>query len=379
MKDARMKIVVASDSFKDCLGARAVCETMAAGVREALPEAEIVCVPLADGGEGTADVLMQAMGGQRIVKLVNGPLPGKRVKAGYIWCEQDRIAIVEMAQASGLQRLKLKDRHPLETTSLGTGQLILAAVKKGAQRILLTVGGSATVDLGIGMASALGWQFLGHQGETLEPVGSNLLKVQKIVPPKEPWRVPVEVLCDVTNPLLGYHGAAQVFAPQKGATRGDVVLLEVGLTQVVSVIKEQFAIDIQGIPGGGAAGGLAAGARVFLNATLVRGIDQVLERTGFQGVIQDADWVITGEGRLDMQSLGGKVVSGVTQACQRKPAKVAVFAGQVDLSEEVCQHHGIDYAMACTPHTLSKSQSLKKARTLIKKAVTQWAETLVAR
>ncbi len=254
-----MKIVVAADSFKDCLSAQAVCEAISSGVREANPEAELVCVPLADGGEGTAKVLMQAMGGERLVKLVNGPMPGKRLKAGFIWCAQDQTAIVEMAEASGLQRIPLKARTPMETTSLGTGQLILAAVQKGAQRILLTVGGSATVDLGIGMASALGWQFLDHRGEAVAPVGKHLLRIQKIVPPETPWHVPVDVLCDVTNPVLGFHGAAHVFAPQKGASLSDVVLLEVGLTQVVSVIKDQFGLDIQGISSGG--GRRRAGSR----------------------------------------------------------------------------------------------------------------------
>jgi len=373
-----MKIVVAPDSFKDCLSAQAVCEAVAAGVRDVMPASEVVSVPLADGGEGTADVLMQAMGGERIVKLVNGPMPGTRVEAGYIWCEQDKMAIVEMAQASGLQCVKPKDRNPMKMTSMGTGQLILAAVKKGAQRILLTVGGSATVDLGIGMASALGWQFLDHRGEALEPVGKHLLRIQKIVPPEAPWRVPVEVLCDVTNPVLGFHGAAHVFAPQKGASLSDVVLLEVGLTQVVSVIKDQFGIDIQGLPGGGAAGGLAAGACVFMNAKLSRGIDMVLEQTHFNDVIQDADWVITGEGCLDQQSLSGKVISGVAQACQNIPTKVAVIAGQVQLSEEVYRHHGIEYAVGCTPNNLSKAKGIEQAPRLIQQAARQWAMELKA-
>jgi glycerate kinase len=368
-----MKIVVAPDSFKDCLSAQAVCEAIAAGVRDVMPAAEVVSVPLADGGEGTAEVLMQAMGGERVVKLVNGPLPGKRVKAAYIWCEQDEMAIVEMAQASGLQCVRPKDRNPMETTSVGTGQLILAAIKKGAQRILLTVGGSATVDLGIGMASALGWKFLDHRGEPVAPVGKHLLRIQKIVPPEAAWRVPVEVLCDVTNPVLGFHGAAHVFAPQKGASLSDVVLLEVGLTQVVSVIKDQFGLDVQGVQGGGAAGGLAAGACVFMNADLLRGIDMVLERTHFNDVIQDADWVITGEGCLDQQSLSGKVISGVAQACQNKSTKVAVIAGQVQISEEAYTHQGIDQAIACTPNAMSKTKGIKQAPALIRQAARRWA------
>ncbi|MCP4455647.1 MAG: glycerate kinase [Planctomycetes bacterium] len=371
-----MKIVVAADSFKNCLGALAVCEAMVAGIREANSSVVLACLPLADGGEGTADVLMRAMGGERIVKLVNGPMPGKRVKAGFVWCEQDQTAIVEMAEASGIQRIQPKDRNPMDTTSLGTGKLILAAVEKGAKRILLTVGGSATVDLGIGMACALGWKFLDHRGEALEPLGKHLLRIQKIVPPETPWQVPVEVLCDVTNPVLGFHGAAHVFAPQKGASLSDVVLLEVGLTQVVSVVKEQFGIDIQGMPGGGAAGGLAAGARIFMNATLSRGIDQVLARTHFQEAISDADWVVTGEGCLDAQSLSGKVISGVAQACQGKPTRVAVIAGQVHLEEEACKHHGIDVAVACTPDSLSRAQRGKQAPKLIQQAAKAWAEKL---
>jgi glycerate kinase len=368
-----MKIVVAADSFKDCLSAQAVCEAISSGIREANAEVDLVCAPLADGGEGTAEVLMPVMGGERVVKLVNGPMPGKRLKAGYVWCAQDQTAIVEMAQASGIQRIQPKDRNPMNTTSLGTGQLILAAVEKGAKRILLTVGGSATVDMGIGMACALGWQFLDHRGEAVVPVGKHLLRIQKIVPPETPWQVPVEVLCDVTNPVLGFHGAAHVFAPQKGASLSDVVLLEVGLTQVVTVIKDQFGLDIQGLPCGGAAGGLAAGARVFMNANLSQGIDLVLERTRFKEAISHADWVVTGEGCLDTQSLSGKVISGVAQACQGTPTKVAVIAGQVHLEEEAYKHHGIDFAVACTPNDLSKAQSFKQAPTLIQQAAREWA------
>lgn len=369
-----MKIVVAADSFKDCLDSQAVCQAIEQGIGEVLPKAEVVCIPLADGGEGTAHVLMQAGGGERIVKLVNGPLPDNRVKAAYVWCESDKTAIVEMAQASGLQRLKVKDRNPLDTTTLGTGQLIQAAVERGAHRILLTVGGSATVDLGLGMASALGWQFLDHRGEPVSPLtGRHLIKVHQLVPPDNPWSVPVDVLCDVTNPVLGFHGAAHVFAPQKGASLGEVVLLEVGLTQVVSVIKDQFGIDIQGMPMGGAAGGLAAGARIFLNAKLVSGVEQVLECTRFTEALEDADWVITGEGCLDQQSLSGKVVSGVVQACTKRPTQVAVIAGQVKLSPEVCKHHGIVHAIACSPESLPQAQALKQAPVLIQKAARQWA------
>ncbi len=371
-----MKIVVASDSFKDCLDAQAACEAIASGIREANSEAELVCVPLADGGEGTASVLKTPMGGEWIVKLVNGPTSGRRVKAGYVWCEQDKTAIVEMAQASGLQRLKSKHRNPMETTSQGTGELLLAAVEKGAQRILLTVGGSATVDLGIGMASVLGWQFLDHDGKFLEPVGKNLLRIQSIVPPDVPFSVPVDVLCDVINPVLGYHGAAQVFAPQKGASRAEVVLLEVGLTQGVSVIKDQLGMDLQGIPGGGAAGGLAAGAKVFLNANLVQGIEQVFARTGFGDTIHGADWVVTGEGRLDQQSLNGKVISGVLHACHNTPAQVAVLAGQVDLSEEEYTRHGIAYAAACTPKGTSRAKGIRQARAFLQQASRQWISEL---
>lgn len=373
-----MKVVVATDSFKDCLSSTDACAVITDRIKKVRPDVMVVCKPLADGGEGTAHILMQALGGKRVVKLVNGPLPGHRVRAGFVWCEDTKTAIVEMAEASGLQRLKSKDRNPLNTTTLGTGQLLQAAVQQGASRILLTVGGSATVDMGIGMAHALGWQFIDYHEQSLVPIGRNLIRIKKIVPPPKPWTVPIEVLCDVTNPVLGYNGAARVFAPQKGADRAGVVLLEVGLTHLVELIKEQFNINLRSVPSGGAAGGLSAGAAVFLNAYLKSGADTVLGYTGFYDAIYQADWVVTGEGCFDQQSLGGKLVSGVIQACKGTTAKVVVMAGQVNLTTEAYQSVGIHHARAITPEGMPLAEALKEGKALLQQSAQQWAEKYLA-
>lgn len=370
-------IIVAPDSYKDCLPAHEACDIMARSIQAQRDDVLVIKKPLADGGEGTAQAMMAANNGQWITCPATGPLPGQQVKGGFAWFAQTKTALVEMASASGLQLLGPDERNPMKTSSCGTGELLRAAADHGAQKILLAVGGSATVDLGLGMAQALGWTFLDKKGKPVAPIGENLLRIDRIEPPHVPWTVPVEVLCDVNNALLGVNGAAKVFAPQKGASRADVVVLEVALVHVSELIKEQLQINVQDPPGTGAAGGLAAGAIAFLNARLKSGIDTVMQEYGLEEAMQDADWVVTGEGRFDAQSLQGKVVSGLTKAAQGGSTKIAVLAGQVSLEPKVWQSHGIAYVSAITPEATALEDALAKGATNLADATTDWVKQVL--
>jgi len=370
-------IIVAPDSYKDCLPAHEACAIIARSIKALRDDVVVIKKPLADGGEGTAQAMMAANNGQWITCPVTGPLPGQQVEGGFAWFAQTRTALVEMASASGIQLLGLDERNPMKTTTQGTGELLRAAAEHGAQKILLAVGGSATVDLGLGMAQALGWSFLNKKGKPVVPIGEDLLRIDRIVPPHVPWIVAVEVLCDVNNPLLGMNGAAKVFAPQKGASRADVVVLEVGLVHMSELILEQLQINVQDTPGAGAAGGLAAGAMAFLNARLKSGIDTVMQENGLEEAMQAADWVITGEGRFDAQSLQGKVISGLIKACQGSSTKIAVLAGQVGLEPKVWQDHGIAYVSAITPEGTALEDALGKGAANLADATTDWVRQVL--
>jgi glycerate kinase len=443
-----MKIVVALDSFKGSLTAVQACAVVAEAVRALVPEAEVMVKPMADGGEGTAEVLMAAAGGQWISRTVMGPLPQMRVDAGFVWLPEsedggrtteDRRqgpsraapsgtsddargapdaarahepnlrragALVEMAAASGLLLLRPEQRNPLETTTYGTGELIRAAVDYGARHILLAIGGSATVDGGVGAALALGWRFLTKDGQEVGLGGGQLSQIATIVPParnvpvrasvcvagilpairgrdaldtETPYGVTtnsaadlhglsVEVLCDVDNPLTGAHGAARVYGPQKGATPAMVEQLEAGLAHLARVVREQLGRDIDRLPGGGAAGGLAAGAVAFLDARLVSGIEAIMSQTRLQEAVADADWVLTGEGCFDEQSLRGKVVSGVTRVAREGGARVGVLAGQVRLAPEVYRRAGIEAAVACREAGMELDYAMTHGATLLEAA-----------
>ena len=341
-----MKIVVALDKFKGSLTAARACEIVHSTLLSARPGLRVVTKPMADGGEGTDEVLLTALGGEWLAVSVMGPLPNMRCVAKYAWLPKDATAIVAMANASGLVLLKPEQRNPLLTTTYGTGELIRAAIKHGAKRIWLAVGGSATMDGGIGAAMAIAWQFLDAQGKMIGFGGGELQRIAQIVPPIG-LRVPaVEVLCDVDNPLCGEHGAARVFGPQKGATEPMVEQLNKGLQHLGELVKEQLEREITDVPGAGAAGGLAAGAMAFMNARLVPGIETVIRANQLEAELADADWVITGEGRFDEQSLRGKLVSGVARLAAEHKVKVIVIAGSVQVSEELCRRGGIEFALA---------------------------------
>jgi len=358
-----MRIIVCMDSFKGTLSAAEACRVAAEGLRQGLPECEIMSVPLGDGGESTASALAGALGGQWRYRTVTGPLPEMRVRAGWVLFEEggDRKAVVEMAQASGMIRLNAASLDPMRTTTRGTGELLRSAIEEGVKHIYLGVGGSATVDCGTGAAAALGWRFLDGAGREVVPCGGNLRRIVRLVRPPELRLPPVEVLCDVDNPLCGERGAARVFAPQKGAGPAQVRELEAGLEHMAHLIEEQLGVAVRDLPGAGAAGGLGAGAVAFMGARLTRGIETVLRITGLERMAQGADWLVTGEGSFDEQSLMGKVVSGVAELARRAGARTAVLAGRVQLSPE---HYppGVKVAVACSPPEAPPPESAERAR-----------------
>jgi glycerate kinase len=375
-----MKVVVAADSFKGSIRADDACEIIADAIRGLLPDVLVITKPMADGGEGTAKAMIKAANGRWIPQTVVGPLPQMQVEAGFAWFT-DETALVEMASASGLELLSAEQMNPLNTTTYGTGQLIKAAVEYGAHKILLAVGGSATVDGGLGAATALGWKFLDNEGNPVPLGGGGIEKLARIVAPdpapligrKDGRPVSVEVLCDVDNPLCGEHGAAKVYAPQKGATPQMVEQLERGLAHLAEVVRKQLGREIANLPGAGAAGGLAAGAVAFMDAEIVSGIETVMARSNLRAELESADWVITGEGSFDRQSLYGKVVSGVLKMARQSNTRVAVIAGQVKLSKAEYRKVGITAAISTKPDDMPLDDALKNSRKLLFSAAQRFA------
>ncbi|QFG26724.1 glycerate kinase [Actinomadura sp. WMMB 499] len=326
-----MRIVVAPDSFKGGLDAAAVCAAVETGVRRAAPAAEIVPVPMADGGEGTVDCFLRARGGAEIARTVTGPL-GRPVEARYALSRDGRAAVVELAAASGLPLLPAGERDPMRADTTGTGELIADAVARGARDVLVCVGGSATTDGGTGLLRALGVRFTGADGADLPPGGAALAGLAAIDDSAVPAAVRetrFRVACDVVNPFVGPSGAAAVFGPQKGAAPGQVRELDAALTRLADVLRDRYGVAVHDLPGAGAAGGTCGGLVAVLGAEPARGAELVADLVGLPAALESADLVITGEGRLDAQSAGGKVVSVVAGLARRRGVPVAALAGSV--------------------------------------------------
>ena len=284
-----------------------------------------------------------------------------------------RTAAIEMAAASGLPLVPSEQRNPMLTTTFGTGELIRAALDAGARRLLIGIGGSATVDGGVGATAALGWRFLASDGTPVPLGGGGLGRICEIVPPNCGVEIPVDVLCDVDNPLCGPQGAARVYGPQKGATPEMVENLDSGLSHLAVLTASQLGVHIRDLPGAGAAGGLAAGAVAFMDARLVSGIETVMTRAHLRSDVADADWVLTGEGRFDSQSMRGKVVSGVARVAREGGARVAVIAGQVELSERLWRAAGIEAALACAPPGMDPQLAAERAEEMLSEAAARFA------
>ncbi|OHB62414.1 MAG: hypothetical protein A2167_06775 [Planctomycetes bacterium RBG_13_46_10] len=370
-----MKIVVAMDSFKSSISTLSACKIIRDTLLSINPKLTVVNIPMADGGEGTAEAMMAAHKGKWIKVQTMGPLQEMKVKAGFAFFLDTKVALIEMAKASGLELLNPKQADPLKTTTFGTGQLIRVAANYGADKILLAVGGSATVDGGVGAAQALGWKFLDSKGRPIGFGGGQLERIAKIIKPGKIDWPEIEVLCDVDNLLCGEEGAARTFAPQKGATPEMVEQLEAGLNHLAEVVKQQLGIEIAEVPGSGAAGGLAAGAVAFMNAKLVSGVETIVRESGLEKEISDADWVITGEGRFDLQSLRGKVVSGVTKAARLSGAKVCVIAGRVELPKKQWQDFGITEAIGLSDEKINLNYAIANTKSLLADAARKFVET----
>ncbi len=372
-----MKVIVAMDSFKGSLPATEACEAVRGGLLAVDPSLEVILKPMADGGEGTARTLIAATDGEWVPVQVTGPLPDMRVDAGYAWLpDAGPGALVEMAAASGLDLLRPDQLDPMVTTTFGTGELLMAATERGARRLWLAIGGSATVDGGLGAAKALGWSFLDADGNDVGLGGRALERVAEIRrPPKGAGAdlPPLEVLCDVDNPLLGEEGAARIFGPQKGATPEMVKALEVGLSHLANRVEDQLGVDVRSIPGAGAAGGLGAAAVAFMNATLVSGVDAVMRATRLEESIQAADWVITGEGRFDYQSLHGKVVSGIARLAAEHGTRVGVLAGSVLVSKEEAALNGVHDFEGASPEAMPLETAMARGAELLKEAAQRLA------
>ena len=322
------KCVVVSDSFKGTVSSREICAIAQRVIPRHFPACEVVCIPVADGGEGTVDCFVQAMGAQRVGVTVTNAL-GEKSAAAY--ARLGELAIIEMAAAAGLPQVGAL-RCPGTATTYGVGELIAHAVDSGCRKILLGLGGSATNDGGCGCAAALGVRFYDADGQSFVPVGDTLGSIARIDTAEAEAllrSVEITVMCDVTNPLYGPTGAAYVFAPQKGADAEKVKSLDAGLHHFGDVIRSQYGLDVGAMPGAGAAGGMGAGCVALLGGTIQSGIDAVLDVTGFDRQLEGADLVITGEGRIDSQSADGKVVSGVARHTRAKGVPLIAIAGGI--------------------------------------------------
>jgi len=375
-----MKIVIAPDSFKESLSALEAATQIEAGFREVFPTWTYLKVPVADGGEGTVAALVAATGGRVVGRTVTGPL-GAPVEAFFGITGDGRTAIVEMAAASGLALVPQARRDPLAATSYGVGELLLAALDAGARKLIVGVGGSASNDGGAGMAQALGVRLLDAQGSALDAGvgGGALARLARIdasgLDPRL-RRCAIEVACDVDNPLTGPAGASAVFGPQKGATPTLVAQLDANLQHYATVIEADLGIALAALPGGGAGGGMGAALVAFLGAQLRPGADIVAEALGLDALVADADLVITGEGRLDRQSVHGKTPLGVARIAKRHGKPVVAIAGGLGAGAELLHAHGIDAMFGAVQRACTLEQALAEAAANLRLAARNVAEAI---
>lgn len=358
-----MKIVIAPDSYKESLSALEVATQIEAGFRTVFPDALYVKLPVADGGEGTVEAMVAATAGTIIHVKVTGPL-GEPVKAFYGLSGDQSCAFIEMAAASGLELVPLAQRNPLKTTSYGTGELIRNALDQGVRHFIIGIGGSATNDGGAGMVQALGARLINRDGQQIEFGGRSLADLAQIEITGLDSRIKechFEVACDVTNPLTGENGASAIFGPQKGATPAMVIELDNALKHYAWVIKRDLNIDVEQVSGGGAAGGMGAALQAFLGADLRQGIDIVTEALGLDELIKDATLVITGEGRIDSQTIHGKVPIGVARVAKRYNKPVIGIAGSLTNDVDVVYSHGLDAVFSVIYSVCTLDEALNNA------------------
>ena len=362
-------IVLAPDSFKESMSAKEACIAMEKGIKKVNENIKCVHVPMADGGEGTMQSLVDATNGEVYSLEVVGPL-GNKVQAEYGILGDGEVGILEMASASGIHLVSLEKRNPLITTTYGTGELIKACLDKGVKKLLIGIGGSATNDGGAGVIQALGGKLLDKDENELGFGGGELGKLHTIDLTNFDRRlndVIVEVACDVNNPLCGEKGASNVFGPQKGATSEMVTLLDNNLRHYANIIKEQIGMDVLEVPGAGAAGGLGAGLMSFLNGTLKKGIEMVIEYAGLEEKVKEADMVWTGEGTIDFQTQYGKTPLGVATVAKKYDKPVVAFAGKIGDNIDVLYEKGIDSIFGIMKGVTSIEEALENGKENIEK------------
>lgn len=362
------KIVIAPDSFKGSMSSKHVTAVIEREISFFDPEIETICVPMADGGEGTAETIAETLNGTWIEKDVHDPL-GRIVRAGYAMC--GKKAVIEMASASGLTLLSDNERNPLKTSTYGTGELLLDALDRGAERIILAVGGSSTNDGGLGVAAALGIRVTDEDGKELPPIGASLEKVKSIDISGLDRRIisRITVICDVDNPLLGAHGTAYTYAEQKGADQEIQDELENGMRNYVDVLEKTVGKVLRSLPGTGAAGGIVLPLISFMQAKLRPGIDVILDLLHFEDLIRDADLVITGEGKTDEQSRHGKVLSGIGKVCKKNGIPVVAVCGSMGDGAELIFTEGVDSLITTVNSIMTLDEAIRNADELLASAV----------
>ena len=378
MLEAMTRYLCAPDSFKESLTAMEAARAMAQGIENADHDAEVRCLPMADGGEGTARALVDATGGSMRAVPVHDPL-GRPVEGHFGLLADGTTAVVETAEASGLALLEAKERNPLIASSYGTGELMLAAVRSGAKRIIVGLGGSATNDAGAGLLQALGVRLLDKNGNDLAHGGAALANLTTIdISTMDPAlkNVAITAACDVTNPLTGPTGASAVFGPQKGASKDDVATLDAALAHFAQVIDSQLGVAVNDVPGAGAAGGIGAALKGFLNAEFRPGIAIVIEQSGLDAAAQWADVVFTGEGSIDFQTKFGKTPAGVAETAKRHGKPVIAVAGHIGTGIDELHEVGIDAVFGIAPGAASLSELLADAAANVTRTTEQIVRTL---
>lgn len=364
-----MNVLICPDSYKGSATSWEVANCMESGVKKVFPHARIKKLCVADGGEGTVDAILHNKPGKLVECKVKGP-DGKMITARYGLLDNG-TAIIEMSEASGITLVKEEERDALKATTYGTGELILSAIDNGCKKIVIGIGGSATTDGGVGMARALGFQFLSSDGEELPPGGGYLYRLHRVVTDNVDIRIydiDIVVACDVTNPLYGFNGAAYVYSPQKGATPEMVELLDRGLKQLDYIITRQLHKKEADVPGSGAAGGLGFGLQVFCNATLQSGITTVLDTMQFDSYLDNVDLILTGEGQFDGQSLYGKVPIGIGLRAKERGIPVIVIAGGVGDQLEAVYESGVSSIMSTVNSVMTLNEAMRNSNRLISDA-----------
>ena len=370
------KIIIAPDSFKGSLTSVEVANAIELGIKRVAPNCEIVKVPIADGGDGTMDTLVSALEGKKIKIKVHDPLM-RPIEAEYGLVKNGGTAVIEMATASGLTLLSKEEQNPSITTTFGTGEIIKDALQRGCRTFLIGIGGSATNDAGIGMLKALGFRFLDKKGEECDVVGNALQSIYSIDETRvssKVYEAQFTIASDVDNPFSGTNGAAYVYAPQKGANNKMVEELDKGLESFRQLIIEKKGIDLNTISGAGAAGGLGGGFVAFLNAQLKPGIEMVLQIIDFENYLQNADFVVTGEGKLDIQTTMGKAASGILDAARKKNIPVIAIGGSVE-DKEALLKRGFTSLFSTTPNGMSIEEAMQEETA--KENIAQTAEQLI--